>query len=95
MGRFVTKPIYKKLKYYRKFSPSQVDLVGCYFVDGTVNDGRDDVYAEIVEEWLAGAPSAPEALQEGFNMYRAADWAGVRARELRAEGKLRLCFPGF
>ena len=76
LGR-LPKPIYKKLKYYRKFSPSQVDLVGCYLVEGTVNDGRDDVYAEIVEEWLAGATSADEALPEGFNMYRAADWAGV------------------
>ena len=76
LGR-LPKPIYKKLKYYRKFSPSQVDLVGCYFVDGTQNDGRDDVYADIVQEWLAGAPSASEALPPGFNMYRAADWAGV------------------
>lgn len=71
------KPIYKKLKFYRKFAPTSVNLVGCYYTDGTQNDGRDDVYAEIVDSWLADAPSAAEALPPGFRWYRAADWEGV------------------
>ena len=66
-----------------------MDLVGCYFVDGTQNDGRDDVYAEIVSR-LAGAPSASGAAA-GLQLVSGGGLGGRRARE-RAAGKLRLCF---
>ena len=78
------KPLYKKLKYYRKFAPTAVDLVGAYGVVGTTLDGKDDVYASIVDGWVADAGAADadddnddDALPASFRLYRAADYAGV------------------
>ena len=75
LGR-LPKPLSKKLRYYRKFGPTSVDLVGAYRPEGTAIDGRDDAYAALAERWAAG-PREPAPLAEGFRAYRAADFAGV------------------
>eukprot|EP00635_Sarcinochrysidales_sp_CCMP3193_P003226 CAMPEP_0118909850 /NCGR_PEP_ID=MMETSP1166-20130328/12251_1 /TAXON_ID=1104430 /ORGANISM="Chrysoreinhardia sp, Strain CCMP3193" /LENGTH=279 /DNA_ID=CAMNT_0006849301 /DNA_START=84 /DNA_END=920 /DNA_ORIENTATION=- len=47
----VPKPLHKRLKYYRKFEPTAVDLRGIYFRPGTVHDGDDDFYRDALERW--------------------------------------------
>mmetsp|Transcript_7610 Transcript_7610/g.31497 ORF Transcript_7610/g.31497 Transcript_7610/m.31497 type:complete len:322 (-) Transcript_7610:127-1092(-) len=44
LGR-LPKPLYKRLKYYRKFGPDAVRLRGAYWPAGTTLDGQDAVYA--------------------------------------------------
>lgn len=83
------KPLYKKLKYYRKFHPEGVDLVGAYGTKGTTFDGKDDVYERMVLDWratLEGADAAvADALPDGFRVYRADDYAGVGRGACRAK----------
>ena len=78
LGR-LPKPLYKKLKYYRKFAPETVDLRGAYGVAGTQFDGKDDVYAGMVDAWAAerAGADAGNDLPDGFRIYRATDYAGV------------------
>ena len=78
LGR-LPKPLYKKLRYYRKFAPETVDLRGAYGVGGTQFDGKDDVYAGMVDAWAAerAGADAGNDLPDGFRIYRATDYAGV------------------
>ena len=81
------KAVSKKLRYYRKFGPAAVDLVGAYRPGGTPLDGRDDAYARFASDWVAGrgadggggddGDDARAAPPPGFRFYRAADYAGV------------------
>mmetsp|Transcript_3142 Transcript_3142/g.9199 ORF Transcript_3142/g.9199 Transcript_3142/m.9199 type:complete len:231 (-) Transcript_3142:70-762(-) len=76
LGR-LPKPVYKKLKYYRKFSPTAVRLVGAYGAGATALDGDDEAYARLVDEWLAADSRADDPIPPAFRAYSSADWVGV------------------
>lgn len=74
------KPLYKKLKYYRKFDPQKVDLVSVYCEGGTDNDGDDVAYARMVDAWCEAVSISSQddfALPPGFVEYRSTDYAGI------------------
>lgn len=72
------KPLSKKLRYYRKFGPTVVDLKGAYLPAGTKLDGNDEAYAAFAAEWRSGLDGDSDApLPAGFRAYRSADYAGV------------------
>lgn len=76
LGR-LPKPLYRRLKYYRKFNPEKVDLRGIYLPGGTLHDGDDEFYAKVVDEWCAGQVEEDVILPAGFKEYRSSDYKTV------------------
>jgi len=76
----IPKPLAKKIKYYRKFSPSRVDLRGVYYNPGTSHDGQIDYYRDLAFQYFGSSssnlPCDHDVLPPDFFVYRSSDWIG-------------------
>ena len=82
----IPKPLHKRLKYYRKFHPSFVDLRGIYFRPGTIHDGDDAFYFQLAQRYFLSDNETCDDRQDqnddlilppDYVEYRSSDYANV------------------